>query len=145
VQEQLAPAQGCSGSTSSIWGEEGTVQASQCGCQAVGGAFPKLRINSRLATLLPKKMAEIKSRKKKPFSFSANVLFAAAAACLPVQNKHSPFFQRRRRSGARPVWKTIIHVLLALSVYARPTSLQIPSLHRAHRNFLIFSFSAAHL
>jgi hypothetical protein len=43
VSQPMAPAQGCSGSSSSIWGEEGTVQASQCCCRAAGGAFPKRR------------------------------------------------------------------------------------------------------
>jgi hypothetical protein len=45
---RMAPAQGCSGSSSSIWGERGTVQASQCccvalRCRAAGGAFPERR------------------------------------------------------------------------------------------------------
>jgi hypothetical protein len=44
--------------SSSIWGEEGTVQANQCGCQAA--AVPSQSSatctgNSRLATLLPSK------------------------------------------------------------------------------------------
>jgi hypothetical protein len=70
---------------------------------------------------------------------------APFAVVLAVQRPEQPLLSRRRRSGARPVWKTIIHVLLALSSTLDLLRFKFPPLHRVHRNFFNLSFLAAAL
>jgi hypothetical protein len=99
---------------------EGTVQASQCGCQAVvPSQSPRRQPTSCL-----RKWESPEAHTKDGLSPCKLIV---CCCLLAAQNKPGPFFQERRRSGARPVWKTIIHVLLALSVYARPASNSLPT------------------
>ena len=83
--------QGCSGSSSSIWGEEGTAQANQCCCQAAGGAFPKLR-DRRRACL--KKVLERGRRETALISLtpSPNVF----VVLLALQSSEPPSFRSAR-------------------------------------------------
>lgn len=122
----MAPAQGCSGAGAQARSgvREGTVQASQCGCQAV---VPSQSPCRQPSDLLPKQVGITRSTPGHTKDGLSPCKLIVCCCLLAAQNKAGPFFQARRRSGARAVWKTIIHVLLALSVYARPASNSLPT------------------
>jgi hypothetical protein len=110
--QRMAPAQGCSGSSSSIWGERGTAQASQCNAVALPGGFPERRHGQQ-----PPSDAACRNCWNSRTSTNAVLVVERNRVCSQLAAKAAgPFFKGAAvPSGARPVWKTIIHVLLALS------------------------------
>jgi hypothetical protein len=124
-------------------GEKGTVQASQCGCRAAGGAFA-MWSSSRLAACLESvqtgpQHCQTANPQKHALSFTRPRLVCCAACC--ARQPRAPI--KGAGSGARPVWKTIIHVLLALSSTLDLLRFKFPPYTARPPQLLNLSFLAA--
>lgn len=112
-------------------------------CQAAPGASKSSAhsVNSRLPVLPGGDRKVAQDQKARTFSLTLRFVYLLAAN----PSDRTPFFDKQPLSGARPAWKTIIHVLLALSSTLDLLRFKFPPLHRVHRNFFNLSFLAAAL
>jgi hypothetical protein len=106
---------GLSGNWSSIWGREARAKrANAVAGRLPSGAFPRRDVVAASAWRACKLGPQNAKSRRASHPQALRRLLAVLLAVLNYQTQ-KPLHPRRRRSGARPVWKTIIHVLLALS------------------------------